>query len=107
MNQPQVGCAGHKLTDISYAQEVWLEYAAVRFGYGRITVNSGFSLLFELVGDGEPAAAAAATAAAGGGAATAAAAAAAAAAGGQRSRAPPLMPASPGVVAPDHGCAPR
>ncbi|PSC73373.1 inactive purple acid phosphatase 2 [Micractinium conductrix] len=46
-----VGCAGHKLTDISYAQEVWLEYAAVRFGYGRITVNSGFSLLFELVGD--------------------------------------------------------
>ena len=49
----QVGCAGRKLTDISHAQEVWLEFAAVRFGYGRVTVDSGFSLLFELVGEGE------------------------------------------------------
>lgn len=52
---PQVGCAGHKLTDVTHNQEDWLEVAAVRFGYGRITVDSGYSLLFELVGDGEPA----------------------------------------------------
>lgn len=52
---PQVGCAGHKLTDVTHDQEDWLEVAAVRFGYGRITVDSGYSLLFELVGDGEPA----------------------------------------------------
>ena len=51
--RPQVGCAGRKLTDVSHAQEEWLEYAAVRYGYGRVTVNSGFSLLFEMVGDGE------------------------------------------------------
>lgn len=45
------GCAGHKLTDVSHDQEPWLEYAAVRFGYGRVTVNSGDSLLFEMVGE--------------------------------------------------------
>ena len=53
LSPAQVGCAGRKLTDISHAQEVWLEFAAVRFGYGRVTVDSGFSLLFELVGEGE------------------------------------------------------
>ncbi|KAL4448559.1 hypothetical protein ABPG75_005778 [Micractinium tetrahymenae] len=45
------GCAGHKLTDVSHDQEPWLEYAAVRFGYGRVTVSSGRSLLFEMVGE--------------------------------------------------------
>lgn len=49
----QVGCAGHKLTDVEHGQEDWLEVAAVRFGYGRVTVDSGYSLLFELVGDCE------------------------------------------------------
>ncbi len=38
---------------MSHDQEPWLEYAAVRFGYGRVTVNSGYSLLFEMVGEGE------------------------------------------------------
>lgn len=49
----QAGNAGHKLTDVSHDQEPWLEYAAVRYGYGRVTVNSGASLLFEMVGEGE------------------------------------------------------
>lgn len=49
---PQVGCAGHKLTDIIHDQERWLEYAAVRFGYGRVAVDGAASLTFELVSDG-------------------------------------------------------
>ena len=50
---PQVGCAGHKLTDITHDQEDWLEYATVRHGYGRVTVSGADSLLFEMVGHGE------------------------------------------------------
>ena len=43
------GCGGHKLSDIGDEQHSWVEAAASRFGYGRVTVRDGASLLFEFV----------------------------------------------------------
>ena len=44
-----VGCAGRKLSDVEHDQPEWLEAADVRYGYGRVTVEGGDSLLFEYV----------------------------------------------------------
>ena len=43
------GCGGHKLSDIEDDQKVWIAEAASHHGYGRVTVESGSSLLWEYV----------------------------------------------------------
>ena len=43
------GCGGHKLSDIEDDQKVWIAEAASHHGYGRVTVESGRSLLWEYV----------------------------------------------------------
>jgi hypothetical protein len=44
-----MGTAGRKLSYLEHDQPAWLEVAEVQWGYGRVTVNSGDSLLFEFV----------------------------------------------------------
>ena len=43
------GCGGHKLSDIEDDQKAWIAEAASHHGYGRVTVESGSSLLWEYV----------------------------------------------------------
>ena len=43
------GCGGHKLSDIEDDQKAWIAEAASHHGYGRVTVESGRSLLFQYV----------------------------------------------------------
>ena len=43
------GCGGHKLSDIEDDQKVWIAEAASHHGYGRVTVESRGSLLWEYV----------------------------------------------------------
>ncbi len=43
------GCGGHKLSDIEDDQKAWIAEAASHHGYGRVTVESGTSLLWEYV----------------------------------------------------------
>ena len=43
------GCGGHKLSEIEDDQKVWIAEAASHHGYGRVTVESGTSLLWEYV----------------------------------------------------------
>jgi hypothetical protein len=43
------GCGGHKLSDIEDDQKAWIASAASHFGYGRVTVESADSLLWEYV----------------------------------------------------------
>ena len=43
------GCGGHKLSEIEDDQKAWIAEAASHHGYGRVTVESGSSLLWEYV----------------------------------------------------------
>ena len=43
------GCGGHKLSEIEDDQKAWIAEAASHHGYGRVTVESGASLLWEYV----------------------------------------------------------
>jgi hypothetical protein len=43
------GCGGHKLSNIEDDQKAWIADAASHHGYGRVTVESGTSLLWEYV----------------------------------------------------------
>ncbi|KAK9829258.1 hypothetical protein WJX72_004835 [[Myrmecia] bisecta] len=45
-----LGCGGRKLSRVEHDQSSWLEYAEAEYGYGRVTVHDGNSLLFEFVG---------------------------------------------------------
>ncbi len=45
----RAGCGGHKLSDIEDDQKVWIAEAASHHGYGRVTVESGSTLLWEYV----------------------------------------------------------
>ena len=45
----RAGCGGHKLSEIEDDQKVWIAEAASHHGYGRVTVESGSSLLWEYV----------------------------------------------------------
>lgn len=43
------GCGGHRLSDIEDDQKAWIAEAASHHGFGRVTVESGTSLLWEYV----------------------------------------------------------
>ena len=45
----RAGCGGHKLSEIEDDQKAWIAEAASHHGYGRVTVESGSSLLWEYV----------------------------------------------------------
>ena len=43
------GCGGHKLSDIEDDQKAWIAEAASHHGYGKVTIESGRTLLWEYV----------------------------------------------------------
>ena len=44
-----LGCGGHRLSDVNHDQPEWLAKTYAKFGYGRVTVDDGYSLTFEFV----------------------------------------------------------
>jgi Iron/zinc purple acid phosphatase-like protein C len=49
MTHITLGCGGHRLSDVNHDQPAWLAATAAKFGYGRVTVDDGYSLTFEFV----------------------------------------------------------
>ena len=49
MTHITLGCGGHRLSDVGHEQPAWLAATAAKFGYGRVTVDDGYSLTFEFV----------------------------------------------------------
>lgn len=49
MTHITLGCGGHRLSDVNHDQPAWLATTAAKFGYGRVTVDDGYSLTFEFV----------------------------------------------------------
>jgi Iron/zinc purple acid phosphatase-like protein C len=49
MTHITLGCGGHRLSDVNHEQPAWLAATAAKFGYGRVTVDDGYSLTFEFV----------------------------------------------------------
>ena len=43
------GCGGRRLSSIEDDQKAWIAHAESHYGYGRVTVHDGASLLFEFV----------------------------------------------------------